>query len=755
MSFVQLDDQNIIDALGLSNEGHNRSFASVDSLVSCILRAETWISFLLHEMKNVTSSSVKLDEGSSKPSFNTTCSPAMLLRKFYECFTALRTCLERKVVLLIRLDVNCALECILRNRAPQVLATLSQYLRKIRSDNSIFSHGETALLPQKQAARAQVTCQLCSRSPLFEYVVPQGKDAVCVQCHNAAASQTHSFRPCDLLSLYALKLLRGEAHFNDDDMKAVMYVFESVYPSAEFSMSKSALMCVGSTLHASAFSTPTTSSLAISEVILPRWVALSLFPEYSTSIAFSLGDAAPSSYAATLGWCDEGGDSNSSVTPLESAVLSALSSNSDHETSPIASKLGTSFVSQSFSVKTIPAHLYFTGLPGSVVDFCLQRLLRKGLLPSSAPFAVNSRTATDFPSEFRVPYSASLSTLCLQLLNQTKSCGQTDEAFFIWEALKSGQTIESVGCNVAHLMTSSIVAATDGKFWTVSPSRAQQQRVGVPVASHIGCVHLPRQKTFVFVKFDDSVLPSLSIATSVAAAHPLSVSRFEQLLAEAAQALLQQSSIDLSTLASSMKQTHGSLPRAIFSIMSGDATSLAATPPRASNSSSLLGHAREPHAATCILCVDSGDDNPIAFYNSCGHGLCRDCWKSLVSATIVSSSTPDVNSGEDLTGAVTVLSLKCSADPDGKCQAKIDFGVLCKAVPHLVQPFIRSTMSNLSRLLLSGGAGTCQCVCGSVVSGVSHTHHILKSVLSHPSFRRLFLILKSSANAATFSALLT
>jgi hypothetical protein len=322
-----------------------------------------------------------------------------------------------------------------------------------------------------------------------------------------------------------------------------------------------------------------------------------------------------------------------------------------------------------------------------------------------------------------VPYSASLSTLCLQLLNQTKSCGQTDEAFFVWEALKSGQTIESVGCNVAHLMTSSIVAATDGKFWTVSPTRTQQ-RAAVFVASDIGCVHLPRQTKFVFVKFDDSVLPSLSIATSVAAAHPLSVSRFEQLLAEAAQGLLQQSSIDLSTLASSMKESHGSLPRAIFSIMSCDATSPAATPPIVSSSSSSLGHAHEPHATTCILCIYSGDDNPIAFFNSCGHGLCRDCWKSLVSAAIVSSSTPAVKSGEDLTGAVTVLSMKCSADPDGKCQAKIDFGVLCQAVPHLVQPFIRSTMSNLSRLLLSGGAGTCQCVCGSVVSGVCHTDHI-------------------------------
>jgi hypothetical protein len=250
--------------------------------------------------------------------------------------------------MLIRLDVNRALECILCNRSPQMLATISQYLRKIRSDNAIFSSGETNLLPQKQTAGAQVTCQLCSACPLFEYVLSQGKDPVCMQCL-AAASHAQSSRPCDLLSLYALKLLRGEIRFNDDDMAAVLHVFESVYPSAEFSMSKSALMCVGSTLHASAFSSHTASSLAISEVILPRWVALSLFPEYSTSIAFSQDDATQSAYAATLGWCDEGRDSNAPVTPLESAVLFAVSNTSEQKSSLIASKLGNFFVPQSFS----------------------------------------------------------------------------------------------------------------------------------------------------------------------------------------------------------------------------------------------------------------------------------------------------------------------------------------------------------------------------------------------------------------------
>ncbi len=367
-----------MDDLSLSNEGHKRSFASVGSLMSCLLRAETWVSFLFHEMKNVTK-----NEGSSKPSFDATCSPAMLLLKFYECFTALRTCLERKVVMLIRLDVNRALECILCNRSPQVLATISQYLRKIRSDNATFSNGESALLPQKQTAGAQVTCQLCSTCPLFEYVLPQGKDAVCMQCV-AAASQAKSFRPCDLLSLYALKLLRGESHFNDDDMTAVLHVFESVYPSAEFSMSKSALMCVGSTLHASAFSSHTASSLAISEVILPRWVALSLFPEYSTSIAFSQDDTAPSAYAATLGWCEESRDSNSSVTPLESAVLSALSGNSDLKSSLIASKLGNLFLSQFFSVKRIPlifiSQDYLTLLSISACSACFAKGCSRPLL---------------------------------------------------------------------------------------------------------------------------------------------------------------------------------------------------------------------------------------------------------------------------------------------------------------------------------------------------------------------------------------
>jgi hypothetical protein len=305
--------------------------------------------------------------------------------------------------------------------------------------------------------------------------------------------------------------------------------------------------------------------------------------------------------------------------------------------------------------------------------------------------------------------------MCVQLFEQQKSRGYVDEASFVWDLLKCGQSVESIGCNVAHLITSSIVAAYDGKLWTITPS----QGAGSHDSIEVGAVNLPPLQQYVFIEFDDSILPSLSISSSAAAALPVSANRFEELLSEAAKALLQQSSSDLSRLASSMKETHGNLPRSIFSIMSDASVTREQQYPNksprecvsASNASGTL-------TETCYLCLLSGDDNPVALVNSCGHGLCRSCWASLVSAAIVSSSTPLVKSGEDVAGAVTVLTMKCSADPEGKCQAKIDFGVLCQAVPDMVQPFIRSTMSNLSRLLLSGGAGTCQCVCGAVVSGV-------------------------------------
>ena len=360
------------------------------------------------------------------------------------------------------------------------------------------------------------------------------------------------------------------------------------------------------------------------------------------------------------------------------------------------------------------AHAH-AGLPQAIVDFCMRRLSLKGLL-RKPQLSTASCSVTSLPSEFRVPYSAALSTLCMQLLEQCEGKGYTDEAFFVWEALKSGQTIESVGCNIAHLITSSLVAASDGKLWTVTPkSRYETFKSPVSTPGHTNTIHLPPLTQCVLVKFDDSVLPSLSISTSVAAALPISATRFEELLSEAAQAVLEESSVDLSTFAATMKETHGSLPRSIFSIIAGSATSRAASAsdmPFFKRSLSNSGHNE------CYLCLLMGDENPIAFYNSCGHGLCQNCWKSLVSSAIASSSTPVVKSGEDLSGAVTVLSMKCSADRNNKCRAKIDFGVLCQAVPNLVQPFIRSTMSNLSRLLLSGGAGTCQCACGAVVSGV-------------------------------------
>jgi hypothetical protein len=132
-----------------------------------------------------------------------------------------------------------------------------------------------------------------------------------------------------------LQLLRGETAANDDDMKAVIKLFEYVYPSGEFSMSKTALMCIGSTLNSFSFcnntanqyhsSTVSATPRPAAAIVLPRWVAHALFPEYSVSIAFQSGESDAGRFAATLGWCEHGeGERCIMVTPLESVVLAAL-----------------------------------------------------------------------------------------------------------------------------------------------------------------------------------------------------------------------------------------------------------------------------------------------------------------------------------------------------------------------------------------------------------------------------------------------
>lgn len=192
------------------------------------------------------------------------------------------------------------------------------------------------IISREESAQAQVSCSICSACPLFEFIPSKGSAPICLQCYRSL-SQSHSVRPCDLLSIYGLKLLRGEVENNEEDAKAVINVFEFVFSSAEFSASKAALMCICATLNAHSFSRVSSSPKAVSNIVLPRWVAHALFPEYAVNLAFRIGDSAPYRFAATLGWCGR----SSNVTPLESAVFDALSGDPDQTNSSVASKIGT------------------------------------------------------------------------------------------------------------------------------------------------------------------------------------------------------------------------------------------------------------------------------------------------------------------------------------------------------------------------------------------------------------------------------
>ena len=339
ISVLELGDITLMDFLGLSDSNGDYCVSSlVPILISTIVRAQKWSVFFMNEMRSVS----VLSDALSKPSFSISCSRTVLLQNICQCIASLRTCLERKVVVLLHMDMTQALESILRNRSPQVLATIGQYLTKIRSDKASFIEEQSTAVSQKETARAhqRVTCCLCNACPLFEFVRSKGKDPVCMQCY-ASVLQSNTVRPCDLLSLYALKLLRGEAKLNDEDTKAVLSVFEYVYPAAEFAASKAALMCICATLHAFMFSRTPASSRGISKIALPRWVAHALFPEYAVNVAFSLGDSAPHQFAATLGWCECSSDPSCAVTPLERAVLDACAGDSNQTGSRIAAKSGT------------------------------------------------------------------------------------------------------------------------------------------------------------------------------------------------------------------------------------------------------------------------------------------------------------------------------------------------------------------------------------------------------------------------------
>lgn len=96
-------------------------------------------------------------------------------------------------------------------------------------------------------------------------------------------------------------------------------------------------------------------------------------------------------------------------------------------------------------------------------------------------------------------------------------------------------------------------------------------------------------------------------------------------------------------------------------------------------------------------------DNPVAFFNGCGHGLCSECWKDFY--VYVTRAKPEpaelwlrcgtgidlhyefrpVPYGQDPSGCFNVPSFRwnCPADAEGRCNANVDFRLLCEALPQL------------------------------------------------------------------------
>jgi hypothetical protein len=339
--YTFLDDQMIACVFGSSDSEHRPPAVFVPQMVSVIVKCQNRLTSLLNQHSTLNLRSLNQPPtnhaSGSKSCLSVSSFPSVLLHKLIEALTALQMCMERKVVSLLRLDLKLAVDSILYKSSPQILISMGQYLCKVISEREIVPFDAVSSEVIIANAQAHVSCHLCNSSPLFEYFQPKSQ-AICVQCH-AAVCRSHSDRPCDLLGVYALKLLRGEVSFRDKDMNSVLKVFEYVYPSAEFSVSKAALVCICSTFTSLSFSANSLSPGGISEIVIPRWAAHALFPEYSVNVLFKVGENFLSQYAATLGWCVSNSH-RTIITPLESAVLGVLQDSAGDNRSQAASISG-------------------------------------------------------------------------------------------------------------------------------------------------------------------------------------------------------------------------------------------------------------------------------------------------------------------------------------------------------------------------------------------------------------------------------
>jgi hypothetical protein len=304
--------------------------------------------------------------------------------------------------------------------------------------------------------------------------------------------------------------------------------------------------------------------------------------------------------------------------------------------------------------------------------------------------------------EDRLPFGLAFSSACISILSMMRANGTVSEARAVAALLQQGMPVENIGACIMHLINSSVVVASSGRFWTSSPhgrtfpsEEQDDEYVEIPGDS----------ESYVFVQFDDETVAPLPQSSSVHTAIAVPQSKAEQALVDGVQFVLEHAPAvcsDLLRLASALRVNHGSFSRSLSALMFE----------RGQPTGELSAEAHDD-ASVCPVC----QEEPVGERNSCGHGLCATCWTNFVASTIHNSSTPEVQKGNDDDGGSVVLDIKCPGDATAKCRCPVQFSVLRKALPQGIETLVRTVMRSMSRQFLSGAAAIAQCVCGAVVCG--------------------------------------
>jgi len=155
-----------------------------------------------------------------------------------DLLNAARTCLQRLSVSMLHENLALAIDVTLEHHnAHPILIILGACLSYIRS--TLLPPHQHKFACSASSAAPSLKCSLCGASGIDSFHVDSASNfSECPDCHARRSGQRVPMRVCDVLGAYALQMLQGEIQARADHCKSLLHVFEIVYPTGQFSLSK-------------------------------------------------------------------------------------------------------------------------------------------------------------------------------------------------------------------------------------------------------------------------------------------------------------------------------------------------------------------------------------------------------------------------------------------------------------------------------------------------------------------------------------